>query len=200
MWLLAAPTKTILRIFQHWSERSQECPISFELMFFLAFHNFSKNLDVVRSLAGPMCGTRYRWTLGTRRTRIASKMLSRHTCSRRPRIAGRDNCYYSQDDCENDLFGFDGVALLSLGSSTLRLCRRPTFTYCDDEFWHPPRVSPWAVTFYRVHNTRRCCHLVLRNQLPPMCWWHSAVHRDYQYAGLYGEPLRLCGRCKGVVR
>ena len=69
--------------------------------------------------------------------------------------------------------------LLSHRSSTLHLRRRPMFTYCDDEFWRPPRVGAWGVTFLQnVHNTHRRAHLVLRNQLPPVCWWHSAVHSD----------------------
>ena len=50
------------------------------------------------------------------------------------------------------------------------------FIFLKSFLWCTSRFRPWPTSFHSLYNSSWLCHLKELNQIPPLCWWHPAVH------------------------
>ena len=50
------------------------------------------------------------------------------------------------------------------------------FIFLESFLWCTSRFGPWPTSFHSLYNSSWLCHLKELNQIPPLCWWHPAVH------------------------
>ena len=50
------------------------------------------------------------------------------------------------------------------------------FIFLKSFLWCTSRFGPWPTSFHSLYNSSWLCHLQELNQIPPLCWWHPAVH------------------------
>ena len=78
-------------------------------------------------------------------------------------------------------FGLHGTSLdwfssyLTSRSQAVSI-QNSTFIFLKSFLWCTSRFHPWPTSFHSLYNSSWLCHLKELNQIPPLCWWHPAVH------------------------